>query len=352
MSAPLESGSAPVSKTWRNVAIVALFAVVAVAGLDIALARLSAYPRPRREVDDAISDMRQVNPTVLVIGSSHARTFDQVGAEVAKRTAGQQRIVAVPLEWGKLSSYEWLLNHRVWPELGDKSAVRHAILLTEWWDSCAPGTAGGYVPNLPARAWTTIDFLEDVRQNGLNAYNRNFLQYHWSRLMRVSVLVRNRSQQMLLPLLRQRFRPVPADEVASDLNQRNASWQRAMERGAQCIGDSTQMQSLRNILTSFQARGIDVTIILYPRKPGTISPLALSTTLSTFADEVRRIAEPYGAAVVDMTTTSPLTDADFADDFDHVTREGNEKYTDWALAGALSWLVNANSTAGPPVSSR
>ena len=65
-----------------------------------------------------------------------------------------------------------------------------------------------------------------------------------------------------------------------------------------------------------------MTIILYPRKPGTAS-LALSTTLATVADEVRKVAEPY-RGMVDMTSRSPLMDADFADDFDHVTREGNE----------------------------
>jgi hypothetical protein len=42
--------------------------------------------------------------------------------------------------------------------------------------------------------------------------------------------------------------------------------------------------------------------------------------------------------VIDMTTTSPLRDADFAEDFDHVRAPANGRFASWALEGGLRWL--------------
>ena len=68
---------------------------------------------------------------------------------------------------------------------------------------------------------------------------------------------------------------------------------------------------------------------------------------------VEEIARRHGAAVLDLTLTTPLESSDFMDDFDHVDAEGNQKFAEWALTGPFSDLLRASldgrmSGAGAP----
>lgn len=101
-----------------------------------------------------------------------------------------------------------------------------------------------------------------------------------------------------------------------------------------------QMAAFDAILEAAQTWGLEVTVLLYPRMPVTITEKAERTTLATFSAAIAERATAEGARFVDFTTRSPLTDAHFAADFDHVTPEGNALFARWALDGDLSFLVD------------
>ena len=82
-----------------------------------------------------------------------------------------------------------------------------------------------------------------------------------------------------------------------------------------------------------------MTILLWPRKPITLSDQARATTLPAFAQLMRKFAEPRHIRVIDLTTTTPIGDDDFMEDFDHINATGNAKFTAWALEHDLSFLA-------------
>ena len=93
------------------------------------------------------------------------------------------------------------------------------------------------------------------------------------------------------------------------------------------------------MLDTLQARGLDVTVILYPRMPVTLTARAMATTIPRFFSLVRKHTVGRSVRVVDLTTGTPLTDADFGGDFDHVLPPGNARFSGWALDGPLAFLL-------------
>jgi hypothetical protein len=309
-------------------------------------ARALAPPRHLREVEDAIRDLRHGDPTVLAIGSSHARTFHVMDDSLRQRTAGRERILSVPVEWGKLSSYRWVLEQRLLPLLDERDAagtprrpsLRRAIIVTEWWDSCR----GDSLPrNLPARSWTWRHYVADVRANGLTDYNGNYLGNRWSRAFRWSALVQDRGHGFFTSALRQRL--LPSAQAAAEAHYANmvSMWQAMVEGGQDCIGSPYEMDALRAMLDTLQGRGLEVTILLYPRMPITLTAQAKATTLPQFAEMIQSLGAARDVRVVDLTTGAPLTDADFGGDFDHLLPPGNARVSGWALDGPLRFLLEA-----------
>lgn len=320
-------------------------AILTVAVMDL-LAWQVAAPRHLREVEDAVADLRAEDPTVLAIGSSHGRTFHVMADSLSRRTAGQERMLAVPVEWGKLSSYAWVLEHRLLPLLDERDrtgtrvrgSLHRAIIVTEWWDSCENPDPP---QNLPARAWTWSHYVDDVRENGFTGYNANFLGYRWSRLMRWSALVQDRGHGFIPSNLRQRLLPAPPEAAQANFERLAGMWQEMVEAGASCIGSAREMRALDQMLDTLLGRGLEVTVLLYPRMPVTLTDRAKATTLAQYAALVRQRVAPRGVRVVDLTTGTPLTDADFGGDFDHVLPPGNARFSGWALDGPLSFLLEA-----------
>ncbi len=339
-------------RRWIDLAIMTASAVATIVAAD-RLFDFVSPPTHLREVEDGVRDLRRGNPEVLVLGSSHARTFHAVGLELSRRTGRVDSLVAVPLENGKLFAYDVLLRKHLLPIIDQrdalsapfKSHLKRFVLLTEWWDSCTHGDRGAYW-NLPARAWELRDFANDMLQNGLNGYNRNYLQNRFRVLFRESALVRGRTQRLMLPhlvrLLRGKSIKLTPDEELRNIGQ----WQRMVEGGAACIGDPVQMASLDSILEIARARQLETTVVLFPRKPATLTSKAKATTLATFAAQVRAAAKRTGASVIDLTDRSPLTDADFMDDFDHVSPEGNRKFANWVLDHDLKFLLDPAPESG------
>lgn len=332
---------------WRVLGITVLSCLVTIAGLDAAFHRL-APPVHLTEVEDAVGLYQRSNPTVLVVGSSHARSFAVVNEELRTRTGGREEILAVPVEWGKLNAYRWVIENRLEPladEVRAGSKVRDRlkrfILVTEWWDSVPPEGDGRYT-NLPARAWRFRDFLGDVSRNGLDAHNRNYAHERWKRLWWSSSLVQDHGHGKILEGLKGVVRPPTERALQREYERDITSWRKMVDNGARHMLDPQEMEAFDQILAWAKARGLDVTVLLYPRMPGTLTDLSKRTTLAEFSRAIAARPSMAGVRFVDFTTSSPLEDVHYSRDFDHVTREGNELFSDWALDGELSFLVEGS----------
>jgi hypothetical protein len=333
-----------------------LCAVATLAAVDAAL-HLVAPPKPLLEIDQAMDQYAAGDPTVLALGSSHARSFIAMDKALSQRTGGTRRIQAVAVEWGKYTPYAWVLNHRILPILTQRDAsgalarpsLRHVLLVTEWWDSTAldPGT-GSITMALPARAWQWGDFFADLGENGLTPYNQNFLQRIWRDWWSVSTLVQDRGYENITKGLREAVRGKDLEAERASYENRLKGWQSMVEEGAGHLFDPAQKQSLEEIVGTLQGLGLDVTIVLYPRMPGTLSAKAKETTLRQFSDRMQGFARDHRLRFVDMTFTNPLTDDDFEVDFDHVKPEGNRRLAEWALDGDLAFLAGKGAPASGP----
>ena len=332
------------SATVRSLLLVAMAAAATFAFADY-LIHVTVRPVHLREIEEGVADYRMSDPQVLVLGSSHARTFEVLGESLAARTGGTQRLVAIPVEFGKLASYQWVLEHQLLPLMtqvgADGQLVRknlsRFILVTEWWDSCdSPPSL-----NLPSRAWTLSDFAADVRRHGLTDFNRNYLQTRWRRLFGLSALVQDRGHFKIHEYLRSLAGPKDAQRYDEKVRE----WQEMLVKGSACIGNAEQMASLRAMLDSLGSRRMEITLLLFPRKPATITPNSNENTLKPFAGMIRAIAAAYHARFVDFTTHSPLGDEDFMADFDHVTADGNRAFAAWALEGDLRFLLTPAAAA-------
>lgn len=347
-SSPATSALRQLAATrWPSIAAVCLTAVVTLVALDRLAAR-AAPPRRLSEVADGVRALREGDPTTIVLASSHARTFEAVDRELRRRTADRQRIVAVPLEFGKLTSYEWVLNHRILPLIEERTAsgapvrpsLRRFILATEWWDSTAP-VDGAFPPNIPARAWVFRDFLTDLLAHGLTTYNRAYVAEGWRQLFIRSALMQDRGYDRIRNAIRERIRPTDEAALAANYGADVQYWQRMIESGDAKIADTQQMAAFGRMLDSLAAHRLDVTVVLYPRKPATITERARATTLARWAAIAADTAAAHGARFLDLTTSTPLTDEDFARDFDHVTPAGNATFSRWALDGPLAFLAES-----------
>jgi hypothetical protein len=346
---PKMAASAGSSHPWASLVLMVAMICAVVAAVDWAVQWVVPI-RHLREAADGIADLRRGDPITLVVGSSHARTFHVLGQELSRKTARSGELVAIPLEAGKLTSYRWLLEHRVLPLVDEKDntgsrvrgRLRNFVLLTEWWDSCEESPNVYW--NLPGRAWDLETYLRDVARNGLTTYNRNFLQYHVTRSLGFSALVGDRLKRRLVRNLRLALLGGPPESVSRRWYAANVAQARSMvEGGDSCIGATDQMQALEAIVQEARIRGLNVRIVLFPRMPVTITPEAEITTLRRFREMVEDVARRHDATVLDLTLASPLESSDFMDDFDHVDAEGNQKFAEWALAGPFSDLLRASS---------
>lgn len=256
----------------------------------------------------------------------------------------------IPLEGGKLTGYNWVVQQRLQPLIDEKKpdgapvrpSLRQTILVTEWWDSCK---LDGPPLNIPGRAWTAGDYLDDVRMHGISSFNRSYVSNLWASQFKHVGLVRNRIGSWIPGAIRQKLYP-PARREAYFANMA-ANWQQMVEQGSQCIADPTEMAALDSLIGFFAKRGVATTVLLYPRKPNTLTEKGKATTLASFAEAMRRETALSGVQVIDLTSTSPLSDDDFTADFDHVTPEGNEQLAHFLLDGPFAFLDTLQATVTP-----
>jgi hypothetical protein len=341
---------------WGRVVLVLISVCGTLLSIELILRLLFNFPGRRKEASDALSEYKHADPTVLVLGSSHARTFDSVAARLATLTDSNVRVLAVPLEYGKHTGFWWVLQHRLAPLIDEvdsagakvRPSLEQVVVITTWWDSCH------YDPltlNIPARAWGPGDFLGDVGREGITNYNRAYLSAHWSRALSFSALVRNRAGAWIPGAVRERF--LSEEQRAGHEERQTEEWKEMVEKGVDCIANPAQMAAMDSILDFFEARRLPVTVLLYPLKPGTLTDKARATTLPEFTGVMQRLAVERGFRLIDAVTDSPLTDADFSADYDHLRARGDGHFAAWAVSGPFSYLTErrvgvTTRTSGAP----
>jgi hypothetical protein len=325
----------------RSSILVAAGALLTVVAVDVALRRVAPLPPVLIEVDDGVAAFRRANPETLVIGSSHTRSFAPVRDALDRELGGSAPMVLVPVEWGTFSAYSWVLEHRLQSLMqGEKARLRRVLLITTYYDICTKGE----LTNLPARAWTLGDFLGDVADNGITNFNRNYLQYHWTRSFPFSVLVQDRGHDRVIEGFKARLRTPATVEL---MRARSfAAWQAHIEEQAATCDDPTERAHYEATLDYLLNRGLDVTVVMFPLMKSSVTERARRTTVQHYKDYVAELRTRKHFQVVDMTLDHPLEDDDFQADFDHVTLAGNRKFAAWALAGPLQFLRSPAPPSG------
>ena len=332
----------------REVVLVSICALATVVIFDRVLVRITPVLPDRLEVSHGVAAYQDSDPDTLVLGSSHARAFGVLAKRLAEQKKGEHVLVQMPVEFGKHSSYRWVVENRLRPLIEEQDdsgklvrpSLSRVLIVTEWWDGCQ--VKGGETFNIPSRAWTLADFLGDAASNGLTPYNQNYITRRFNRLLPGSILVQDRGVGRLPRALLGKVRPVSEEAKQADWQQRIDFWHTMVEGAATdpLCRNGEELKALREIVAYFGGRGVEVTLILFARMPSTLTPKALETTFPIYEKEIRQVAADAGdLRVIDMTRAVGLGDEHFMSDFDHTTAEGNRRIAEWGLAGPLRFLL-------------
>jgi hypothetical protein len=333
------------SATWKSLLLVTVSAAATLVAVDIGWRHASPLVW-RRQVDDGVRDFRRGDPRILSISSSHGRSMDVVGEVLDERTGEQGRLVSIAMEAGKATHFQFVLDERL-RELIEQTRsdgtrvhdrLQRALLVTEWWDSCS-WEPGRPVVELASHAWAPRHFIADVLDHGITPTNRNYVRWRYMRLLHESDLVTGRGRGALLPDLYVKLGLKHAGRNAEEEQAFVEWWHHYNEGGEKCIFSAEQMTAYKHIVDYFKSQGLDVTIVLFVRKPGTLTDAARNGTLAKYSAGMREFAARENVRLVDIVLTHPLTDQDFMADFDHVSATGNRKLANWLLDGQLSFLA-------------
>lgn len=332
------------NSSWRSIVMCAFGIVVALVGADMAMGEIYSSPA-KRQVRAGLSDL-QTTPEVLVISSSHGRSFHIVGQTLAEKTNNRVKLVAVPLEAGKVDAMEWVLHNRVKPLISDvngnvKLPLSHVIFGITWWDTCQIDDTVGTAQNIATHGWTYSHYLTDVATNGVNDLNRNFVRNLWRHTFTNSALVRTR---FAISENYSRFtnflRAVLSGELPDvEYQDALARWHDDIDNGYKCYLSPTHMEAMDRFVAWSKDNQLDLTLVLFPLKPATITDVGLKATIIPFSQAISEYGEKHGVRVVDLSR-GIIDDENFMLDFDHLTPAGNETLTDYSLANDLKFLLN------------
>jgi hypothetical protein len=337
LATPARDAAAP-TRAPRALGIVAAAALATYATVDLALQRLQPLPPRLVEVADGVAAYAAGDPDLLILGSSHARSFLPLARTLG---AGGQRAVVVPAEWGTFTAYRAVLLDRLRPLIEERDqrgqlvrpSLSRALLVTTVYDLCT--ISKDNVSNLPARVWGMPQFVADVRRNGLTDYNRNFLQTRWRDLFGWSLLVQDRGHGNLLLAVGDLVHP---GDPVRERTSRIARARQVLEAQWNYCDDPLQKQHLRAILAYLTGRQVEVGLVLFPLMPSIVTERARRTTLARYRRYVDTLASEFPLRVIDLTFGTPMRDADFQADLDHATPAANEWLSRWLLQHDLAYL--------------
>lgn len=317
--------------------------VLALFCADLLLGKVHHEPL-KRQVRDGIQDLRTI-PNILAVSSSHGRSFHILGQELERRAGGSLTLDAIALESGKVHAMEWVLRHRLRPLIMDQSGdirkpLSHLLFGITWWDTCRHEEPIDTAANIVTHGWTLNDYLNDVSGKGATALNRNYVRNQWRQIFKASALVRTRfaireNYGRFTNFVRVKLGgSLPQAEYQIKLNY----WNEEIETGQQCFLSEMDMQALDRFVAFSSEHSLDLTIILFPLKPDTITDKGKSDTIKPFTDHMLAYGKSNNIRVLDMTT-GILEDDDFMMDFDHVNAQGNLKWSERTLDTDLEFLL-------------
>lgn len=325
----------------RNALLFLGATAITLLAVDQVLRRVTPTATPLLEVEDGVRAYEDGDPEIIFLGSSHTRSFAPLRDRIHAESGGKRQVVLVPIEWGTMTSYEWVLKHRLLPLMDERKdgALRRkklsrALIVSEFYDSCHFSTP---IANLPARAWTLPDFLSDVWDHGVNDYNRNYLQNQFWRRFPSSPLVQERGLPRIVDQLKARLHPITAEQIRETRASHMISLQHAMEKHYPTCQDATEIRALDSTIEALLARKLEVSVIMFPKLRGTVSPRLDTTKL--FVELMAALSQRLPVRIVDLTFSTPLEEPDYQDDLEHVSLAGNRKLSDWALEHELRFLA-------------
>jgi hypothetical protein len=338
--ANLEAGA--MDRSVRTLVTVIATTLLTIVTFELVLRSLLDVPPPLAQVNEGITELVENDPDTLLIGSSHARSFIPVAAELTRRD-GRPRMAVIPVESGKWSAYAWVLEHRVIPALerpGVGGNLAQFIVVTDTWDAC---TLEGPLAkaNIPARAWRLRDYVDDVLRSGVTTFNENFVGGATSRALAGSVLARGRERGDIIRSLRTKLNR-SEDPTGQDAAIRLKSWQDGIETeftDARCQ-DPAEQEGLEALLDWARTRKLRTVVMTFPRKPAVITERAKLVTRQPFNHRLETLAARYGAQFRDLASAYPVADEDFMWDWDHLTAAGNARFTEWMLKREKEFLLD------------
>lgn len=321
---------------------------MALACADFLMSRVFDAPL-KRQVRNGLSDLERV-PNVLVISSSHGRSFHILGEVLREQTAGKVDLIAVALEAGKVDAMEWVLDRRVKPLILEsngeiKEPLTHMMFGITWWDTCRHEVPGTTAQNIVTHGWDEFEYARGFFSDGVTELNRNYVRNLWRHLFSHSALVRTRfsiSENFgrFTNFLRVMVNgSLAEDEYAVTLGR----WNDDIENGYKCYLSDMDVAAMDRFVEFTKNHNLDLTIVLFPLKPDTVTEEGKENTIRPFANRMMEYGIENDVRVVDMTL-GILNDEEFMLDLDHVNPSGNIKWSEYSLDNDLKFLLNLNST--------
>ena len=323
---------------WRTLLTVGLSAALAVVAADRLLNRVAPPDQTLLQAQHGVEEFAGGNPPVLVIGSSHARSFPTVRERLRQRTGQALPMAIVPEEGGTFAAYNWVLQNLLRPLIEETDAagrlkrdrLREVMFITTYYDMCAEGDTTGVI----SHGWTLGHFTRNVWDHGVTPQNRNYLRARWNEMWPSSALVQDRGVGRIDTKIRWLL------PGAAEHERRLAEKYRdAMEEQYATCNDPLQQRRLEEALDYLKGRGLQATIVLFPLHPGLVTERSRQTTLKQYSDYVAGLQPRYGFRLIDLTLGSPLQPEHFRKDLDHLTPEGNLRFAEWSLDHDLKYLV-------------
>ena len=343
------------NNSWRSIYLLLAGIAIALLAAELVIRQIHNEP-PKRQVMHGLQELQDV-PHVLAVSSSHGRSFHVLGQQLAKRSANSVNLTAVALESGKVEAMEWVLRNRVEPLLLDasgniKKPLTHLLFGITWWDTCreddgSEPSAAENASNVVTHGWSISEYRDDFIANGATDLNRNFVRNRWRQGFSASALVRLRfaikeNFGRFTNFLRVSVLGGLPDSESQGLL---ANWHDTIDNGHECFLSDRDMEALNRFVAFADKHELDLTIVLFPLKPDTITAIGLNNTIKPFTERVFEYGQSNGVRVLDMTLNL-LDDGDFMMDLDHVNPSGNLKWSEAILDGEMDFLLDVvNSEA-------
>lgn len=333
---------------WRSLFLVAAGLVLALLCADLVVGRLIDTPL-KRQVRDGLKDLERI-PNVLVMSSSHGRSFHILGDVLREQSDGKVDLIAVALEAGKVDAMEWVLDRRVKPLILDannqiKEPLAHMMFGITWWDTCRHEIPVTTAHNIVTHGWDETEYARAFFSDGATELNRNYVRNLWRHTFSHSALVRTRfaiseNYGRFTNFLRVMVNgSLPEEEYADTL----ARWNDDIENGYKCYLSEMDVAAMDRFVEFTKTHELDFTIVLFPLKPDTVTEEGELNTIKPFAESMFAYGRENGIRIVDMTL-GILDDEEFMLDLDHVNLTGNIKWSEYSLDNDLKFLLEIDST--------